>query len=250
MFTEAELTERLDPVPPPAPRVLGQLAFGLFEHPGGRTALLVLVLRLGDELRMELLGVSMDDLIEAAENGDGAAEAARRTLRSARQRLLAIAAQERDVRRRGAGSGSPHGRPENGEAVDYDPYAEATTREVEALLRQVGGELEHAYRSTERRTRHGQERHEGGERPTHRALADAMDAPAERHFRDPERETVVVVGRKQRAHVFNDDARLVTSFDLTTNELDRKLSRRRWEPLSGERYRAFRVALGRALRPE
>lgn len=240
--TGDELTARLDAYDTLPVRVLGQVAFGLvparldFGDPAaGRTALALLVLEAenshpSSRLALNLLGVTMDDVVDAAEGASGGpAEALRRTIRYARERLRAVEARDREARRRGEAS-----------TLSFD---------VDALCRHVAGEMEHAFRSASRRTRHGQDRHDSGQRPTDRALLDARDASRDRHFGDVARATVIVVGKKQRAHVFNAEARLVTSFDLAPGELERKVERKRWAPLERTHYERFRDALQRALAP-
>ena len=93
------------------------------------------------------------------------------------------------------------------------------------------------------RTHHAEARHEGASRPTSSAPEDALHAGDEHFFLDTHTAAVVVVGKRGRAHAFNEQGQLVTSFWLEPGELDRKVGQGRWAPLLGGRLSAFREAL-------
>ena len=209
--------------------VAGQVAVGLIELAGKRTVLTIQVVRsvaaARQQLQMNLIGASMDDIVEAAatDSDRGPAEALRRTIVATRERIAGAARRIREAEARGA--------PLQIEEV------------IDPLLSQARGDLERVFRPVKRRTQHAQKRHEGGRRPTSRAMADAAAAPDERILKDVERHTLVVLGPKNRAHVFTPDGRHVTSLQLRPGELDRKVGRGRWCPMSGTAVQRFRDGL-------
>ena len=217
-------------------RVLGQVAFGLLprnldlRHPDERVTLTLMVVetRTGEraqQVQLNMVGLSMDDIAAAAGSARarGPAESLRRTIRTTRDRVASLARRAQDAEDRG----SP---------LDLEGA-------VEPLLHRMKGDLERVFRPLRRRTKHAQERHQGGARPTGQALTDALGAPVERILRDVERDTVVVIGPKARAHVYAEDGRLVTSLQLRPNEVERKTERGRWRPMRASAVEAFRATL-------
>ena len=195
--------------------VLGQVVVGLVpvslrvgDRDGDRVALSIQVVATGatlprHRLRLNLIGLSREAIAAAAADADarGPAESLRRTLVEARRRLESLASRTRWSERRG-------------EAPDL-------AGEVEPLLASLKGDVERTFRAVQRRTRHAQERHLEGERPTGHAQTDAARAPDERLLQDVRRNTVIVIGGRGRAHVFTREGRLVTSLSLQPGELDR-----------------------------
>jgi hypothetical protein len=114
-------------------------------------------------------------------------------------------------------------------------------RRVQGVLRELAGRLEHADRARERRTRHGEERHRQGDRPTRQALADLARVPAEQIYFDLRRQTLVVVGDRGRTHVFNRDGRLVTSLRSGPDTVPRKLEQRIWRPAKSDEITRLRT---------
>lgn len=168
----------------------------------------------GPRLRLNLIGLTAAHIAEvaASTNGRGPAESLRRTIRTTRARVRTLEARIRIDEERGV-------------EVDVAEMSRST------LIR-LRGDIERVFRPIKRRTKHAQKRHEGGHRPTGHALNDAKSASVDKFFVDTKRDTVVVIGRRGRAHVFARDGRHVTSLVLSPGELDRKLDRRRWKPLS------------------
>ena len=119
-----------------------------------------------------------------------------------------------------------------------DP-AEAALPTLRALAR----DLEHHDRVASRRTRHGVERSQLGVRPTANAFPDALAAPDERFLLDEERQTLVVLGRGGRVHVFTLDGRHVTSAVYRGDEIERKRRTGRWKPVEPARIPGLRRAL-------
>lgn len=215
--------------------VLGQVAVGLLpatlgaEPTDERVAMTVQIVETraagGERLRLNLLGIDQATIVRAAADGQprNPAEQLRRTLARTRQTLASI------VRRLATAQA-------RGEPTEAGPL-------VSPVLSRLRGDLGRIFNPDARRTRHAETRHRGGHRPTSTSWRDAAEASDERLFADTRRGTVIVLGRRNRAHVFARDGRHVTSLRLAEGELDRKLSRRRWVPLEPEAVRAFRAAV-------
>jgi hypothetical protein len=171
-------------------------------------------------LRSNLLGLSMDAITEAAVLGDprAPAEALRLTVRAANEKIevLTLKAQRSDV--------------------DLVTLAQP-------LLNELRGDFERVFRPARRRTEHAQERHEEGERPTGHALEDLRQASADAFYLDTRHSTVVVIGDRLRAHVFNEDGKLVTSLRMRSDELERKVRKGRWKPMQAEEVAAIRAVV-------
>lgn len=203
-------------------RLLGQLAIGLVPEDlagstsrADRIALTIQLVETGGSddkrrIRLNLLGLSTEEVADAAAAGDerGAAEAFRRTLSEARVKVDALGLR---VWRASKSS----------EPVDEEALALA-------VLTQLRGDLERVFRASRQRTRHAQERHLEGDRPTDRAKEDLGHAADEQCYVDTRRDTIVVAGPQRRAHVFARDGRLVTSLRLQDGELERKVGQDRW----------------------
>ena len=176
-------------------------------------------------LRLNVLGITPGDIATAAADGEdrGPAESLRRTVRSMRHRLDSLGRRAFSAERRGE-----------------TPHLEA---DVEPLLFRLRGDIERIFRPLQRRTRHAQDRHLDGARPTSRAMSDALAAPDERVLEDAERKTIVVLGPKGRAHIFSPAGKHVTSMQLRPGELDRKSGRARWRAMPREDVTAFRARL-------
>ncbi|TNF24288.1 MAG: hypothetical protein EP329_25180 [Deltaproteobacteria bacterium] len=221
--------------------VLGQVVVGLVPRDldlRGRGERVAVTLQLVEttqgtrdhRLRLNLLGLPSDDIITAAAEADerSPAEAFRKVLRTARQRIDALGRQLALAARRG-------------EEVDRD-------RLVEQILSRLRTDVLRVLKVRGHRTQHAEVRHQSGERPTSLALQDARAAVDGRLFDDTYKHTIVVLGPKQRAHVFTAGGRHVTSLVLDPGELERKLERRRWRPLDAAAAEAFRRAVAGAER--
>jgi hypothetical protein len=217
--------------------VLGQVVAGLVpvdlstgRSPASRAAMTLQVVqtRGGGEsrrLRLNLLGLTGDEIAHHASirSVRGPAEWLRRAVADTRARLEAIGRAVHAAERRG-----------------QRPDVEA---EVAPMLRRLATDLERVFRHDARRTAHGRERHLEGERPTATAMRDARETAEDRFLHDAERDTLVVLGPRGRAHVFTRDGRHVTSMVLGPGEVDRKFVRSRWRPMSREAVAAFRETL-------
>ena len=169
-------------------------------------------------LRSNLLGLSMEAITEAAALGDprGPAEALRLTVRAANEKIdqLVMKAQRSEV----------------------DLVAL-----VQPLLNELRGDLERVFRPARRRTQHAQERHEEGDRPTGNAREDLRQASDDAFYRDTRHDTVVVIGDRSRAHVFNAEGKLVTSLRMRSDELEKKVRKGRWKPMKAKEVKALRA---------
>ncbi|MCB9548892.1 MAG: hypothetical protein H6706_24065 [Myxococcales bacterium] len=176
-------------------------------------------------LRLNTLGLSSEVIIDAATDGPprGVAEGLWRTLQQA-HRLVA-----RLNRRAGTAAA-------RGEA--FDRAAALST-----LLGRLRADLVRLFEPRTWRTRHADDRHQAGVRPTETALGDAREAGDDRLYLDTRRETVIVIGPRGRAHVFTLRGRHVTSLRLAPGELTRRTGRDRWKPLAPDAAQAFRDAL-------
>ena len=220
--------------------VLGQVVVGLIpedlytsQTPSDHRIALTLQLvetRMGmrmRRLRLNVVGVDLEGVSVLAADGEerGPAESLRRTLAATRERLDSIGRRAWTAERRGA-------------PVDLEA-------EAQPLLFRLRGDVERIFRPLGRRTKHAQERHVQGDRPTSLALQDALSVPDDRVLWDSERSTIVVLGPKGRAHVFSAEGKHVTSMLLRPGEVDRKAGRSRWRPLARERIELFRSRLDR-----
>jgi hypothetical protein len=118
---------------------------------------------------------------------------------------------------------------------------EAVEKRIEGLANAVARRLEKDWRGKERRTRHGQQRHTEGDRPTRMALADLARATPENLLFDTRRETLVVVGDRGRAHVFNLAGKLVTSVRYSPDVIEKRRQNGLWRPAGVEEIRKVRA---------
>lgn len=213
-------------------QVVGQVVAGLIPidlkvsrwNPNPSTARVALTLQIlsihsavsGPRFKLNLLGLTVDELLEAAAEARPreAAERLRRTLGGVRHKL--------EVLSRKAGHAEQVGEP--------FPLEEQAL----PLLEELKGDVERLFRLPPR-TLHAHLRHQSRLRPTSNALGDVRTAPFDRYYYDAEGDTLVVLGPKMRAHVFSPDGRHVTSLQLMPGELERKVQKTRWQPLVRER---------------
>lgn len=117
---------------------------------------------------------------------------------------------------------------------------ELVDKRIEGLLNAVARRLEKDRRGKERRTRHGQQRHAEGDRPTRMALADLARATPENLLFDVRRETLVVVGERGRAHVFSLAGKLVTSVRYNMESIEKRRKNGLWRPAAREEIQTVR----------
>lgn len=218
-------------------RILAQLLIGLLpsepdRQESERVALslqVVLTQGLGEPLRLRLNRVGLNSAEIAAAAGAGAprgrAERLRRTLIQSQKRL--------DSLKRKMNLTQAHG-----EELELESAACA-------LLNRLRGDLSRLFQVRVDRSLHARERHEGATRPTGSAREDACAASSEALLWDGQRQTVVVLGPRGRAHIFSQTGRHVTSFRLQPGELQRKRGQERWGPLTSAQMQRFKASLMR-----
>ncbi|MDY7095223.1 MAG: hypothetical protein SX243_19780 [Acidobacteriota bacterium] len=117
---------------------------------------------------------------------------------------------------------------------------------LEGILGGIARRLEKGRRAHRRRTQHAQQRHDEGGRPTSMALADLRVAGAEQLLFDTRQETLVVLGERGRAHVFNPEGKLVTSVRYAPPAIERRRQNRRWRPATAAEIATLEKHLGMA----
>lgn len=105
---------------------------------------------------------------------------------------------------------------------------------LEGLLDGLARRLDKGFRGQERRTVHAQQRHDAGDRPTRMALADLSQAHPEKLLFDVRRKTLIVLGERGRAHVFNLEGKLVTSIRYTPASIERRRQDDFWRPATAD----------------
>lgn len=214
--------------------ILGQVAAGYFRLPGrrghGPEPRLALTIQLVETrgakgetvvtLNRMAGGIAPEELDELLA-GDWQPGLAR-ALEQAGQRVESLANRIRTAR--GAGP-----------AADVH----ALFREAPAILHGLARDIEGGHRQDGRRTHHVEERRRS-QRPVHKALEEARAAGPGDLFFDEKRQTVVACGRQNRAHVFNESGRHVTSFVLPADGADFRLRTGRWRRLDADELARFR----------
>lgn len=117
---------------------------------------------------------------------------------------------------------------------------------VAKILKEMARAFERIGRKTERRTAHAEQRRVDN-RPTSKALEDSASAHDDNILWDNHRHTVVVVGQRNRVHVFSPEGRHVTSLMLEGEAIRNRLRRRRWRQLTGDPLERFSAAVGRNI---
>ncbi len=105
-------------------------------------------------------------------------------------------------------------------------------------LRHLMNSIERKGRQSQRRTRHAQQRSEQ-KRPVHKAYDDLAAAAVTDLYLDRGRDSIIVVGRRGRAHVFSAEGKHVTSLAMPADKLERRVRRKRYTPLPAEDARSF-----------
>jgi|GEM_PF-310755 len=224
-------------------RLLGQVVLGLVPNdldPRSRAERVALSLQLVEtsqpglrhRLRLNVIGLPAEAIAQAAADQPetSAAEAFRKVLRATRGRVDALGRRAALAHR-------------SGESFDLVPHATM-------LLNRLRGDVLRVLKLRDYRTRHAEERHQSGERPTSLAIADALAAGEGRFFRDEHKNTIVVLGPKHRVHVFTTSGRHVTSLELQPTEVERRLELKRWRFLERIGSDLFKDTLKRALNPD
>lgn len=127
--------------------------------------------------------------------------------------------------------------------LDVRARRDVPRREIDGLLRHLAAGIERLYRQRSRRTKHGEGRHLEPGRPAATALRDARSSPIERCFRDAAEGTVIVIGPKNRVHVFSANGRHVTSVTYEGRTIQRRINGGKWRRLTPADHGAFLGAL-------
>ena len=114
---------------------------------------------------------------------------------------------------------------------------------VKPLLQELARKLESRARSRGRRTEHADQRVEKSQRPTTKAYDDADRARDDALVWDDEEQTMVVLGPRQRVHVFSGDARHVTSVMMNRGSIEQRRRSHRWRRAEPEERGEFRMHL-------
>jgi hypothetical protein len=115
------------------------------------------------------------------------------------------------------------------------------------LLNDFARQLQGRARSAGRRTQHGLERSEAGQRPTSRAYPDAGEASDASILWDLDQNTIVVIGPKGRVHVFTPGGKHVTSVVMQGAAIDRRRHMGRWRLAEPEERGEFRIQVKRLV---
>ncbi len=113
-------------------------------------------------------------------------------------------------------------------------------KRLRGLLTGLARRLEHQRRARDRKTRHGQRRHQDPSRPTAMAFADLAQAKEESLLYDTRRKTLVVLGDRGRAHIFSPTGRLVTSIRYSPTAIQKRRKRGLWKPAGRDQIGALR----------
>jgi hypothetical protein len=115
------------------------------------------------------------------------------------------------------------------------------------LLNDLAQRLQNRTRNAGRRTQHGLERSDAGDRPTSRAYPDAGEASDDAILWDLDQNTVVVLGGKGRVHVFTQQGKHVTSVVMQGAAIDRRRHMGRWRLAEPEERGEFRIQIKRLV---
>jgi hypothetical protein len=113
---------------------------------------------------------------------------------------------------------------------------------VADILQGLARKLEKVGRQRGRRTTHA-EGHRTKNRPTSKAWEDAFGAAEESVLWDNHERTFVVLGPRNRVHVFSRQGRHVTSLVLVSEAVRSRKRRKRWTPLTDDQREQFGSAI-------
>ena len=111
---------------------------------------------------------------------------------------------------------------------------------IEGILHGLARRLRQDHRSRGRRTRHAEQRHGSGERPTRKALEDLAEAAASDIFMDERNGTLVILGERGRTHFFNTEGKLVSSVRYSRDAIEGKLKNGLWRQATAPEIEAVR----------
>ncbi len=111
---------------------------------------------------------------------------------------------------------------------------------IEGILKGLARRLRQDHRSRGRRTRHAEQRHGSGERPTRKALEDLAAAASSDIFRDERTGTLVILGERGRTHFFNTEGKLVSSVRYSRDAIEGKLKNGLWRQATAPEIETIR----------
>ena len=106
----------------------------------------------------------------------------------------------------------------------------SSDRRIQGILLGLARRLEHERRASGRRTRHAEERHRDGERPTRNAVVDVRSVAAVDVMVDERNGTLVVPGARGRMHFYTPAGRLVSSVRYSRDAIAKKRKLGLWRP--------------------
>ncbi len=241
----------------PVYRILGQVDAGLFKVLGaaGKCAFSFQLLRgttLEGRIRLRLHPVGAVDPMDLADPAvmqivsrfQRRLDTEALRLEGQSNRLGRVAAESSAPAEGGSAAGSSaaegSGAQGNGGQIDEESF-------VRPLLEDFARQLEHRSRNTGRRTQHGLERSETGQRPTSRAYPDAGEASDDSILWDVDQATIIVVAPKGRVHVFTPDGKHVTSVTMQGDAIGRRRNMGRWRLAEPEERGEFRIHVRRLV---
>ncbi len=117
---------------------------------------------------------------------------------------------------------------------------------VLGIMQGLARRLERDQRARSRRTRHAEDRHASGRRPTRKAVDDAREVRPENCLIDQRSRTVVVLGDRGRTHFFTEEGQHVSSVRYSKDAIARKIKLEQWSPAPRDVVEAFRQRLAEA----
>jgi hypothetical protein len=114
---------------------------------------------------------------------------------------------------------------------------------VQSILQGLARRLTRERRARGRRTRHAEQRHTSGERPTRKAVDDARDAKPESCLVDERRGTLVILGDRGRTHFFSPQGQLVSSVRYSRDAITRKIQLELWRSATSEELESLQSNL-------
>jgi hypothetical protein len=131
-------------------------------------------------------------------------------------------------------------------SILWEPCADKNKRKtltdrIFTTLNHLAHSIEQKGRQASRRSGHAEMRSREN-RPVHKASDDVATASVECFFRDNLTGTVVVMGKNGRFHVFNDSGKLITSLNMSADQIERRQRRKRYTPLPKNEAELVRTA--------
>ena len=111
--------------------------------------------------------------------------------------------------------------------------------EVRKSLMHLVHAIERKDRQSTRRTEHARER-QTQNRPVHVFVGDLKRAGVEHFFRDVRKNSLVVLGKERRVHIFSTEGRHITSLRLAKKEIDNRIRRERYGCVEASEIEALR----------